>query len=142
MRRDEAAHRTGETWTSTRAGERASSSTNVRDPTPGVGAGETTQAAAWRGGGVFLDGFSLHAGARIHANDRDGRARLCRFILRPPLALHRGADGDHEQRPSADVAAESHLAEPHPAPDQRLERRCHVRPHDDIHREATTNGQT
>jgi hypothetical protein len=39
--------------------------------------------------GAFLDGFSLHAGIRIHANDGDGRERLCRYILRPPLALHR-----------------------------------------------------
>jgi Putative transposase len=46
--------------------------------------------------GAFLDGFSLHAGVRIHASDRAGRERLCRYILRPPLALHRlsrGKDG-------------------------------------------------
>jgi hypothetical protein len=39
--------------------------------------------------GVFHEGFSLHAGVRIHARDRDGRERLCRYILRPPLAMHR-----------------------------------------------------
>jgi hypothetical protein len=44
--------------------------------------------------GAFLDGFSLHAGVRIHANDRNGRERLCRYILRPPLALHRLSRGD------------------------------------------------
>lgn len=37
--------------------------------------------------GAFLDGFSLHAGVRIHGNDRDGRERLCRYLLRPPLSL-------------------------------------------------------
>jgi Putative transposase len=44
--------------------------------------------------GAFLDGFSLHAGIRIHANDGDGRERLCRYILRPPLALHRLSRSD------------------------------------------------
>src|SRR6266568_3230842 len=44
--------------------------------------------------GAFLDGFSLHAGARIHASDRDGRERLCRYILRPPLARHRLSRGE------------------------------------------------
>jgi Putative transposase len=38
---------------------------------------------------AFLDGFSLHAGVRIHANDRAGLERLCRYALRPPLALRR-----------------------------------------------------
>jgi len=27
---------------------------------------------------VSLDGFSLHAGVRVHANDRQGLERLCR----------------------------------------------------------------
>ena len=35
------------------------------------------------------DGFSLHAGAATHANDRKGLERLCRYGLRPPLALCR-----------------------------------------------------
>jgi hypothetical protein len=35
--------------------------------------------------GAFLDGFSLHAGVRIHENDREGRERLCRYALRPPM---------------------------------------------------------
>jgi hypothetical protein len=39
--------------------------------------------------GAFLDGFSLHAGVRIHESDREGRERLCRYALRPPLALQR-----------------------------------------------------
>lgn len=40
-----------------------------------------------------LDGFSLHAGVRIHANDREGLVRLCRYALRPPFALHRLSRG-------------------------------------------------
>jgi hypothetical protein len=43
-----------------------------------------------------LDGFSLHAGVHIHANDREGREKLFRYILRPPLSLQRlsmGEDG-------------------------------------------------
>ena len=35
------------------------------------------------------DGFSLHAGAAVHENDREGLERLCRYGLRPPLALGR-----------------------------------------------------
>ncbi len=44
--------------------------------------------------GAFLDGFSLHAGVRIHGNDRDGRERLCRYLLRPPLSLQRLSQGE------------------------------------------------
>ena len=39
---------------------------------------------------------NVHAGVRIHENDRDGLARLCRHAVRPPFALHRrshGSDG-------------------------------------------------
>ncbi len=45
---------------------------------------------------AYLDGFSLHAGVRIHENDLEGREKLCRYAVRPPFALHRlshGADG-------------------------------------------------
>ncbi len=35
------------------------------------------------------DGFSLHAGVGIHANDRAGLERLCKYGLRPPLAQTR-----------------------------------------------------
>jgi hypothetical protein len=35
------------------------------------------------------DGFSLHAALTVHANDRAGLERLCRYGLRPPLALER-----------------------------------------------------
>ncbi len=41
-----------------------------------------------------LDGFSLHAAVRIHENDREGRERLCRYLLRPPFALHRLSQGE------------------------------------------------
>ncbi len=43
-----------------------------------------------------LDGWSLHAGVRIHENDHEGREKLFRYALRPPLALQRlsmGEDG-------------------------------------------------
>ncbi len=42
------------------------------------------------------DGVSLHAGTALHANDRIGLERLCRYGLRPPLAVGRlteAADG-------------------------------------------------
>ena len=35
------------------------------------------------------DGFSLHAGRFVHANDREGLERLCSYALRPPLAQGR-----------------------------------------------------
>jgi hypothetical protein len=45
---------------------------------------------------AFLEGFSMEAGTHLHANDRRGLEHLCRYGLRPPLALerlHRLADG-------------------------------------------------
>jgi len=41
-----------------------------------------------------LDGFSLHAGVRIHEHDRDGLERLCRYAVRPPFALDRLSRGE------------------------------------------------
>jgi hypothetical protein len=35
------------------------------------------------------EGFSLHAGVRIEAKDREGLRRLCRYILRPPFSGER-----------------------------------------------------
>jgi hypothetical protein len=35
------------------------------------------------------DGFSLHAGRAVHANDREGLERLAAYALRPPLAQGR-----------------------------------------------------
>jgi hypothetical protein len=45
---------------------------------------------------AFEEGFSLEAGTHLHENDRLGLEHLCRYGLRPPLALsrlHRMADG-------------------------------------------------
>ena len=42
------------------------------------------------------DGYNLHAGASVAASDRAGLERLCRYLLRPPLAkgrLERKPDG-------------------------------------------------
>ena len=33
-----------------------------------------------------LEGFDLHANVWVHGNDRAGLERLCRYVLRPPLA--------------------------------------------------------
>ena len=43
---------------------------------------------------AFLEGFSLHAGVRIHAHDREGLERFCRYAVRPPFALQRLSRGD------------------------------------------------
>ena len=34
---------------------------------------------------AYHQGFSLHAGIHLHANDRQGLARLCGYGARPPL---------------------------------------------------------
>lgn len=41
-----------------------------------------------------LDGFSLHAGVRVHEHDRDGLERLCRYAVRPSFALDRLSRGE------------------------------------------------
>jgi putative transposase/transposase-like zinc-binding protein len=38
---------------------------------------------------AFLEGFSLHAGVHLHANDREALQRLCAYGARPPLSLER-----------------------------------------------------
>ncbi len=38
---------------------------------------------------AFLEGFSLHAGVHLHANDREALERLCAYGARPPLSLQR-----------------------------------------------------
>jgi hypothetical protein len=43
---------------------------------------------------AYLDGYSLHAGVRVHENDREGLERLCRYAARPPIALHRLSEGE------------------------------------------------
>ena len=45
-----------------------------------------------------FDGYNLHANSAVSASDRAGLERLCRYVLRPPLASGRieritGADG-------------------------------------------------
>jgi hypothetical protein len=50
--------------------------------TDGVGAARLAFA-------VERDGFNLHAGVRIEADDDLGRERLCRYGARPPLSLER-----------------------------------------------------
>ena len=42
---------------------------------------------------AMLDGFSLHAGVRIHEHDWEGLERLFRYAVRPPFALHRLSAG-------------------------------------------------
>ena len=36
-----------------------------------------------------VDGFSLEAGRHVHAHDREGLERLCRYGARPPIAMER-----------------------------------------------------
>ncbi len=38
---------------------------------------------------AYLEGFSLHAGVHIHANDREGLSRLCGYGARPALSQDR-----------------------------------------------------
>jgi len=38
---------------------------------------------------AFVEGFSLHAGVHLHANDRAGLARLLAYGARGPIALER-----------------------------------------------------
>jgi hypothetical protein len=55
-----------------------------------------------------LDGFSLHANVAIPAHARARLEHLCRYLLRPPLALERLSESSHGQllyelaRPRAD----------------------------------------
>ena len=34
-------------------------------------------------------GFNVHAGVTVHAGDREGLERLCRYCARPPFRLER-----------------------------------------------------
>jgi len=38
---------------------------------------------------AHLDGFDLHAGVALQADDRDGLERVCRYLLRPAIAQQR-----------------------------------------------------
>ena len=61
---------------------------------------------------AYHEGFSLHAGVHLHANDRQGLAHLCGYGARPPLtqdrlsALPDGRLAYRLKRPLADVFAE------------------------------------
>ena len=45
-----------------------------------------------------FEGYNIHANVSFDASDRGGLERLCRYVLRPPLAL-----GRLERRPSGRV---------------------------------------
>ncbi|MFL5441011.1 MAG: transposase [Myxococcales bacterium] len=57
---------------------------------------------------AYLEGFSLHAGVHLHANDREGLLHLCGYGARPPLTQDRlsrlpdGRLGYRLKRPLAD----------------------------------------
>jgi hypothetical protein len=38
---------------------------------------------------AIIGGYSLHAGTYVHQNDRAGLERMCRYLLRPPVAEDR-----------------------------------------------------
>ena len=38
---------------------------------------------------AVAEGFSLHADIAVHANDREGLERLCRYAARGPIAENR-----------------------------------------------------
>jgi hypothetical protein len=70
----------------------------------GPRAGKRARRVQWVGGKEValpprcagFEGYNLHAGVGIKANNREGLERLCRYILRPPLAksrLERREDG-------------------------------------------------
>jgi hypothetical protein len=57
---------------------------------------------------AVVQGFSLHAGTRVHANDRQGLERLARYGARGPVAesrLRRREDGRYEYAPKGDGEA-------------------------------------
>jgi hypothetical protein len=47
---------------------------------------------------AFLAGFSLHANTHLHANDREGLERLCRYGARGALALERFEQAEDGRR--------------------------------------------
>jgi hypothetical protein len=38
---------------------------------------------------AIIGGYSIHAGTYVHQNDRTGLERMCRYLLRPPVAEDR-----------------------------------------------------
>jgi hypothetical protein len=51
--------------------------------------GKPADAAIMKKHAAYLEGFSLHAGVHLHANDREGLARLCGYGARPALSQDR-----------------------------------------------------
>jgi hypothetical protein len=51
--------------------------------------GQPEDAAIFKKQAAYLEGFSLHAGVHLHANDREGLAHLCGYGARPPLSQER-----------------------------------------------------
>jgi len=51
--------------------------------------GKPADAAITKKHAAYLEGFSLHAGVHLHANDREGLARLCGYGARPALSQDR-----------------------------------------------------
>jgi hypothetical protein len=62
-----------------------------------------------------IHGYNLHADVHIPAHDRSGLERLCRYLLRPPLARSRITEGEGDdivvglKRPWNDGTTEIHL---------------------------------
>ncbi len=52
-------------------------------------AGKSPEATVTKKHAAYLEGFSLHAGVHIHANDREGLSRLCGYGARPALSQDR-----------------------------------------------------
>ena len=51
--------------------------------------GDRPQAVRIKRQAAYLEGFSLHSGVHLHANDREDLAHLCGYGARPPLAQNR-----------------------------------------------------
>jgi Putative transposase len=49
--------------------------------------GKPTDGAHAKKQAAFLEGFSLHAGVHLHANDREGLAHLCGYGARPSCRI-------------------------------------------------------
>ncbi len=54
-----------------------------------LGSGNAIEATITRRRCAAVEGFSLHGGVRVPANDRDGLEHLARYLARPPIAVDR-----------------------------------------------------
>ena len=101
----------GTVATGDRAGQRVRR--RLLDPQEGVRTAELCYASR---------GFSLHAATRIGAEDRAHLERLCRYVIRPPLAAGKLQRLDPEtlafalKHPWSDFSDHAHRAVPHGAP--------------------------